>query len=153
MFGGQVLGQALKAAHDPSTTAAWCIRCTGTSCPRRLTKPLVYSVDRSRDGGSFSARRVVAVQNGEQLFICSASFQAPEIGLEYQATMPPVPPPEELAPLSKPPQTELDKLPEKLRRWLEIQRPFEFRRCSVTTRWRRWRANPCGRSGCAPRAN
>ena len=92
-----------------------------------FTKPIVYSVDRSRDGGSFSARRVVAVQDGEQIFICSASFQKPEAGLEYQTATPKVPPPEELQPLTKPPQAELDKLPEKLRRWLEIERPFEFR--------------------------
>ena len=97
------------------------------SCGAAISKPIVYSVDRSRDGGSFSARRVVAVQNGEQIFICSASFQEPETGLEYQASMPKVPPPEELQPLTKPPQSELDKLPEKLRRWLEIERPFEFR--------------------------
>jgi acyl-CoA thioesterase-2 len=92
-----------------------------------FTKPIVYSVDRSRDGGSFSARRVVAVQNGEQIFISSASFQAPEKGLEYQASAPAVPPPEELKPLTKPPQSEIEKLPEKLRRWLSIERPFEFR--------------------------
>jgi acyl-CoA thioesterase-2 len=128
VFGGQVLGQALKAAHDTIEDGR-VVHSMHAYFLRRgdFTKPIVYSVDRSRDGGSFSARRVVAVQNGEQIFICSASFQEPEQGLEYQAALPPVPAPEELKPLTKPPQAEIDKLPEKLRRWLEIERPFEFR--------------------------
>jgi len=128
VFGGQVLGQALKAA---STTIddGRLVHSLHAYFMRRgdFTKPIVYSVDRSRDGGSFSTRRVLAIQNGEQIFICSASFQTPELGLEYQASMPKVPTPEELAPFAKPPPAELEKLPEKLRRWLEIERPFEFR--------------------------
>ena len=128
VFGGQVLGQALKAAHGTIDDHRVVHSLHGYFLRRGdFTKPIVYSVDRSRDGGSFSARRVVAVQNGEQIFICSASFQEPESGLEYQATMPAVPAPEDLQALSKPPQSELEKLPEKLRRWLEIERPFEFR--------------------------
>jgi acyl-CoA thioesterase-2 len=128
VFGGQVLGQALMAAHGTIEDGRVVHSLHGYFLRRGdFTKPIVYSVDRSRDGGSFSARRVVAVQNGEQIFICSASFQEPETGLEYQATMPSVPPPEELKPLAKPSQPEIDKLPEKLRRWLEIERPFEFR--------------------------
>ncbi len=128
VFGGQVLGQALKAAvstiedgREVHSLHAYFLR------RGDFNKPIVYSVDRSRDGGSFSARRVVAIQNGEQIFICSASFQTPEKGLEYQVTAPTVPPPEELKPFAKPPQSETDKLPEKLKRWLEIERPFEFR--------------------------
>jgi acyl-CoA thioesterase II len=128
VFGGQVLGQALKAAHGTIDDNRVVHSLHGYFLRRGdFTKPIVYSVDRSRDGGSFSARRVVAVQDGEQIFICSASFQEPETGLEYQATMPSVPPPEDLQPLTKPPPAELEKLPEKLRRWLEIERPFEFR--------------------------
>ncbi len=128
VFGGQVLGQALMAAHGTIEDGRVVHSLHGYFLRRGdFTKPIVYSVDRSRDGGSFSARRVVAVQNGEQIFICSASFQEPEQGLEYQASMPEVPPPEKLQPLTKPPQAEIDKLPEKLRRWLEIVRPFEFR--------------------------
>jgi acyl-CoA thioesterase-2 len=128
VFGGQVLGQALMAAHGTIEDGRVVHSLHGYFLRRGdFTKPIVYSVDRSRDGGSFSARRVVAVQNGEQIFICSASFQEPETGLEYQASMPQVPRPEDLKPLSKPPQAEIDKLPDKLRRWLEIERPFEFR--------------------------
>ena len=128
VFGGQVLGQALKAAYGTIDDGRVVHSLHGYFLRRGdFTKPIVYSVDRSRDGGSFSARRVVAVQNGEQIFICSASFQEPEEGLEYQASMPKVPPPEELAPLTRPAPDEMDKLPEKLRRWLKIDRPFEFR--------------------------
>jgi len=70
---------------------------------------------------------VLAIQDGEQIFLCSASFQVPEKGLEYQASMPKVPAPEELQPFAQPTGAELDKLPEKLKRWLMIKRPFEFR--------------------------
>jgi acyl-CoA thioesterase-2 len=128
VFGGQVLGQALRAAHSTIEDGR-VVHSMHAYFLRRgdFTKPIVYQVDRSRDGGSFSARRVVAVQNGEQIFICSASFQTPEQGLEYQATAPAVPPPDDLKPMTKPTQAEIDKLPEKLRRWLKIERPFEFR--------------------------
>jgi acyl-CoA thioesterase-2 len=128
VFGGQVLGQALKAA-SATIEDGRVVHSLHAYFLRRgdFNKPIVYSVDRSRDGGSFSTRRVVAIQNGEQIFICSASFQTPEPGLDYQASAPTVPPPEDLKPFAKPPAAILEKLPEKLRRWLEIERPFEFR--------------------------
>ena len=128
VFGGQVLGQALMAAHRTIDDGR-VVHSMHAYFLRRgdFTKPIVYSVDRSRDGGSFSARRVLAIQDGEQIFICSASFQQPESGLDYQVAMPTVAPPEELKPFSKPPPEVLAKLPDKLRRWLEIERPFEFR--------------------------
>jgi acyl-CoA thioesterase II len=128
VFGGQVLGQALKAA-SATIEGGRVVHSLHAYFLRRgdFTKPIVYSVDRSRDGGSFSARRVVAIQDGEQIFICSASFQEPEAGLEYQATIPKVPGPEELKPFAKPTGADLEKLPDKLRRWLNIERPFEFR--------------------------
>jgi acyl-CoA thioesterase-2 len=128
VFGGQVLGQALMAAHSTIDDGR-VVHSLHAYFLRRgdFTKPIVYSVDRSRDGGSFSARRVVAIQDGEQIFICSASFQTPEQGLEYQASAPKVPPPEDLTPFAKPSQAEIDKLPDKLKRWLSIERPFEFR--------------------------
>jgi acyl-CoA thioesterase-2 len=128
VFGGQVLGQALKAA-SATIEDGRVVHSLHAYFLRRgdFNKPIVYSVDRSRDGGSFSTRRVMAIQNGEQIFICSASFQTPEPGLEYQASAPAAPSPDELEPFAKPPQAVLDKLPEKLRRWLEIERPFEFR--------------------------
>jgi acyl-CoA thioesterase-2 len=128
VFGGQVLGQALKAASATIDDGRVCHSLHAYFLRRGdFTKPIVYSVDRSRDGGSFSARRVLAIQDGEQNFLCSASFQQPEQGLEYQAGMPEVTPPEELKPFAKPPPEMLAKLPDKLRRWLEIERPFEVR--------------------------
>ena len=143
VFGGQVLGQALKAASATMSDGR-VVHSLHAYFLRRgdFTKPIVYSVDRSRDGGSFSTRRVVAIQDGEQIFICSASFQAPEPGLDYQASAPAVPPPEELKPFTKPPPAELEKLPEKLRRWLEIERPFEFRPVQAY--------NPLSPVACAP---
>src|SRR4029077_7792506 len=128
VFGGQVLGQSLMAAHSTIEDGR-VVHSLHAYFLRRgdFTKPIVYSVDRSRDGGSFSARRVLAIQDGEQIFTCSASFQAPEPGLEYQASMPKVPPPEELKAFAKPAAADLEKLPEKLRRWLEIARAVEFR--------------------------
>jgi len=128
VFGGQVLGQALMAALSTIDDGR-VVHSMHAYFLRRgdFTKPIVYTVDRSRDGGSFSARRVVAIQDGEQIFTCSASFQKPEKGLEYQVTAPKVPPPEELEPMTRPSQAEMDKVPEKLRRWLQIERPFEFR--------------------------
>jgi acyl-CoA thioesterase-2 len=128
VFGGQVLGQALKAA-SATIEGGRVVHSLHAYFLRRgdFTKPIVYSVDRSRDGGSFSARRVVAIQDGEQIFICSASFQEPETGLEYQATIPKVPGPDELKPFAKPTGADLEKLPDKLKRWLNIERPFEFR--------------------------
>jgi acyl-CoA thioesterase-2 len=143
VFGGQVLGQALKAA-SVTIDDGRVVHSLHAYFLRRgdFTKPIVYSVDRSRDGGSFSTRRVVAIQNGEQIFICSASFQTPEAGLDYQASAPQVPPPEELQPFAKPPPAELEKLPEKLRRWLEIERPFEFRPVQTY--------NPLSPAACAP---
>ena len=58
--------------------------------------PILYEVDRARDGKSFTARRVVAIQHGAQIFNLAASFQMPEAGFEHQFEMPNVPPPEEL---------------------------------------------------------
>src|SRR3954466_9767948 len=105
VFGGQVLGQALKAA-SATIEDGRVVHSMHAYFLRRgdFTKPIVYSVDRSRDGGSFSARRVVAVQDGGQIVICSASFQKPETGLEYQFAAPRVPPPEDLEAMTKPPQ-------------------------------------------------
>jgi acyl-CoA thioesterase-2 len=143
VFGGQVLGQALKAASATIEDGRVAHSLHAYFLRRGdFTKPIVYSVDRSRDGGSFSTRRVVAIQNGEQIFICSVSFQTPEPGLDYQADMPQVPPPEELKPFAKPPSSELEKLPEKLRRWLEIERPFDFRPVQ--------QYNPLAPVACAP---
>ncbi|HTU58534.1 MAG TPA: acyl-CoA thioesterase II, partial [Polyangiales bacterium] len=89
--------------------------------------PIVYEVDRSRDGQSFSNRRVVAIQHGEQIFNMTASFQVMEPGLEHQISMPQVPAPESLPESSRVPSELLERLPERMRRLLATPRPFEFR--------------------------
>lgn len=127
VFGGQVLGQALMAAyatvetHDVHSLHAYFLR------RGDFNAPIVYHVDRARDGHSFDSRRVVAIQHGEQIFNMSASFQVREPGLDHQSPMPEVPPPEALHDRGRPPSAVLARLPEKLRLLYEMERPFEFR--------------------------
>src|SRR5919197_4263018 len=96
VFGGQVLGQALTAAS--ATIEGRVVHSLHAYFLRRgdFNAPIVYEVDRSRDGQSFSNRRVIAIQHGEQIFNMTASFQVVEEGLEHQLDMPSVPPPEQL---------------------------------------------------------
>jgi acyl-CoA thioesterase II len=96
VFGGQVLGQALVAAS--STVEGRVVHSLHAYFLRGgdKTRPIIYDVDRSRDGKSFSTRRVVAIQHGEQIFHMSASFQIPEGGLDHQARRPDVPDPDAL---------------------------------------------------------
>jgi len=128
VFGGQVLGQALSAAQqtvDPVREAhslhAYFLRAGD------IDAPIVYSVERTRDGGTFSARRVVAIQHGQPILNGSISFQVPEKGFEHQAAMPDVPWPEDIEPLPPVPPERLAKLPEKIQRWLGVDSPIEFR--------------------------
>lgn len=127
VFGGQVLGQALTAAA--ATVEGRIVHSLHAYFLRRgdFNAPIVYQVDRSLDGHSFSNRRVVAIQHGEPIFNMAASFQVLEEGLEHQIGMPPVPPPEELPDSSRPPPELLARLPAGVRRFLEQPRPFEFR--------------------------
>jgi acyl-CoA thioesterase-2 len=97
VFGGQVAGQALLAAgrtvdadRHVHSLHSYFIR------PGDPTIPIVYEVDRTRDGRSFSTRRVVAVQNGKTIFTLSASFQLLQDGLEHSSEMPEAPPPDTL---------------------------------------------------------
>jgi hypothetical protein len=95
VFGGQVLGQALSAAVQTVPTERWVHSLHAYFLrPGDVSRPIVYEVDRIRDGGSFTTRRVVAIQHGEAIFNLAASFQAPEPGFEHQAPMPEAPPPE-----------------------------------------------------------
>ncbi len=131
VFGGQVLGQALSAAQATMDSAgepraahslhAYFLRAGD------IEHPIVYNVDRTRDGGSFSVRRVTAIQHGQVIFFCAASFQQEEPGVEHQMSMPEVPKPEDLAPAPAIPQEVLEKLPTKVQRWLTRMGPFEFR--------------------------
>ena len=128
VFGGQVLGQALSAAQatlDAARNAhslhAYFLRAGDTD------HPIVYQVDRTRDGGSFSVRRVTAIQHGKPIFFLAASFQEEETGGEHQLTMPEVPKPEDIEPSPTVPADVLAKLPTKVQRWLSRMGPFEFR--------------------------
>jgi acyl-CoA thioesterase-2 len=127
VFGGQVLGQALSAAA--ATVEGRVVHSLHAYFLRRgdCNAPIVYQVDRSLDGHSFANRRVVAIQHGQQIFTMAASFQATEPGFDHQIAMPPVPPPESLADSSGPPAALLARLPERVRRFFEQPRPFEFR--------------------------
>jgi acyl-CoA thioesterase-2 len=97
VFGGQVLGQALSAAVQtvPADRTAHSLHAYFLR-PGNVNYPIVYDVDRIRDGSSFTTRRVVAIQNGEAIFNLAASFQKAEPGFEHQDVMPEVPPPESL---------------------------------------------------------
>src|ERR1700759_3200448 len=89
IFGGQVLAQALVAATRTVDAARSCHSFHAYFLrPGDPKLPIRYEVDRSRDGASFSARRVVALQNGAQILILAASFQRGERGFEHQAHMP-----------------------------------------------------------------
>jgi acyl-CoA thioesterase-2 len=97
VFGGQVLGQALSAAGQtvPSERRVHSLHSYFLR-PGDVKRPIVYDVDRIRDGKSFTTRRVVAIQNGEAIFNLAASFHEPEPGFEHQAPMPEQPAPEGL---------------------------------------------------------
>jgi len=127
VFGGQVLGQALTAAS--ATVEGRIVHSLHAYFLRRgdFNAPIVYQVDRSLDGHSFSNRRVVAIQHGEQIFNMAASFQVEESGFDHQVEMPQVPLPDALPDSSRPPPELLERLPERVRRFFEQPRPFEFR--------------------------
>ncbi len=132
VFGGQVLGQALRAA-SATVPDGRMVHSLHAYFLRRgdCTAPIIYNVDRSRDGKSFTSRRVVAIQRGEQIFNMAASFQIEEAGFDHQIAMPEVPPPEALPDATAQLRALLQQMPERLparvRRFIETPRPFEFR--------------------------
>ena len=91
IYGGQVIAQSLLAAYETVEGRA----CHSLHCyfirPGDPSIPIIFEVDRSRDGGSFTTRRVVAIQHGQQIFNLAASFQTLEDGYEHQADMPDAP--------------------------------------------------------------
>src|SRR5688500_18219211 len=128
VFGGQVLGQALSAAQQ-TVDAARSVHSIHAYFLRAgdIEHPIVYQVERARDGNSFSVRRVTAIQHGEPIFVFAASFQKAEPGVEHQFHMPEVPQPEDVEPTRSPGPDELAKLPAKMQRWLSRMGPFEMR--------------------------
>jgi len=128
VYGGQVIGQALVAAVrtvDPSRLAhslhAYFL------LPGDPKVPIIYDVDRLRDGKSFTTRRVTARQHGHAIFSMLVSFQAEEQGLDHQADMPDVTSPEDLPNESEMRKNLLPHMPEPVRRYFERDRPIEMR--------------------------
>ena len=95
--------------------------------PGDIEAPLVYDVDRIRDGGSFTTRRIRAIQHGTPIFNLSASFQRVETGHEHQAPMPDVPGPDGLTSEIEMLRAIADRIPEPIRATYTQDRPFEFR--------------------------
>ena len=128
VFGGQVLGQALSAAQQTVTPDRHVHSIHSYFLKAGdISAPIDYMVDRSRDGKSFSVRRVTAVQHGQQIFGLAASFQVKEEGLTHQLSKPDVPPPEDLSEPDPIAAELLDKVSAKQRRWLSQEGPFEFK--------------------------
>jgi acyl-CoA thioesterase II len=123
VFGGQVAAQSLMAAGRtvdtgrPHSLHAYFLR------PGDPTAPILYEVDRIRDGRSFTTRRVVAIQHGRAIFNMSASFHVDETGLSHQFPMPDVPPPESLESLV----TRLEPYREALGDWFDRPHPIDQR--------------------------
>jgi acyl-CoA thioesterase-2 len=127
VFGGQVIGQALvAAARTVEGRAAHSLHAYFMR-PGDPSVPIIYEVDRIRDGKSFATRRVVAIQHGEAIFSMSASFQVEEQGFDHQLPMPSVPPPEDLPSESDLKALFVEKAPEPVRRYWERERPLELR--------------------------
>ncbi len=133
VYGGQVLGQAMMAAAqtvDPGRSIhslhGYFLLAGDPSLP------ILYDVERIREGGSFTTRRVKAIQHGRPIFSMSASFHKHEEGFDHQSTMPDVPPPE-----ASPDPKELigrliDRLPESMRRYFERELPIDMRVVDVS---------------------
>jgi len=127
VFGGQVIGQALVAAcrtvegRSPHSMHAYFLIGGDPKVP------IIYEVDRIRDGKSFTTRRVVAIQHGQAIFTLMVSFHNDEEGLSHQATMPDVPPPEKLPSEAELRAKVVASMPEPVRRYYERERPIELR--------------------------
>lgn len=127
VFGGQVLGQAMVAAgrtvegRPAHSFHAYFLR------PGDPKVPILYEVDRIRDGTSFTTRRVVAIQHGKAIFNLAASFQVDEPGLEHQIEMPDVPGPEGLANEVELRRKHAHRLPESWQKTFLRPRPIEVR--------------------------
>lgn len=128
VYGGQVIGQALFAAlatvpaeRPVHSLHAYFLR------PGDVGRPIVYQVERTRDGGSFSARRVSAIQCGQPIFDMSASFHAVEQGVSHATPMPPVPPPEQCPTEPERYARQLDGFPSAFRDRVLAERPIEWR--------------------------
>ncbi len=127
VFGGQVIGQALVAAtrtvedRFAHSLHGYFIR------PGDPSVPIIYEVDRARDGKSFTTRRVVAIQHGQPIFTMSASFQIDEDGFDHQFDMPDVVQPEDLPSEAELKALLMEQMPEHIRKYWQRDRPIELR--------------------------
>src|SRR5919202_5765946 len=127
VFGGQVIGQALVAAvrtvedRSPHSMHAYFL------LPGDPKVPIIYDVERIRDGKSFTTRRVLAIQHGHPIFSMSVSFHNDEGGLTHQAKMPDVPLPEALPGEAETKERVFAQMPEAVRRYYERERPIEIK--------------------------
>jgi acyl-CoA thioesterase-2 len=133
VFGGQVIAQALVAASRTVETDryihslhAYFVR------PGDPAVPILYDVERVRDGAAFTTRRVKAVQHGKSIFFMTASFHFDEPGFDHQFPMPDVPPPEDLILESEVRERFLAKAPKNIRDYWERPRPIELRPVELT---------------------
>lgn len=128
VYGGQVLGQALVAAartveEDRVAHSMHAYFLIGGDPDH----PIIYEVERIRDGGSFTTRRVRAIQHGRPIFAMSVSFHCQEESFDHQIAMPDVPPPEDLPSERELRDRILDRLPENMRSYWKHERPIEMR--------------------------
>ena len=143
VYGGQILGQALVAAVRtvPPERIAHSLHAYFLQ-PGDLSRPIIYGVDRVRDGGSFTTRRVTATQHGRPMFVMSVSFHKMEPGLDHQVTMPKVPMPEELPSEQDLKAKMIAELPESMRKYWESERPIELRPLDVSRYFAREKRAP-----------
>ncbi len=147
VFGGLVISQALVAATRTVEGRTAHSLHGYFLLPGDPAVPIIYEVDRIRDGRSFTTRRVVAIQHGAAIFSMSASFHADEPGLEHEMPMPDVPPPESLPSEREIAANFVERLPPNIRRYFERERPIEVRPTDLA------RYVGQGRKGEAPRQN
>jgi len=142
VFGGQVIGQALVAANrtvegrKAHSLHAYFLRAGDPAVP------IIYEVDRIRDGGSFSTRRVVAIQHGHAIFSMAASFHKEEDGLEHQMPMPEVPPPEDLPSEAELKEELIGRVPEPVKAYWQHERPIEIRPVDISRYFSRDQNDP-----------
>ena len=134
VFGGQVIGQALVAAcrtvedRQPHSLHGYFLLAGDP------TVPIIYEVDRIRDGRSFATRRAVAIQHGRPIFALTASFQVDEPGFNHAMSMPDVPPPEGLPEIAEV-MSAIPSMPQLVRAWYERERPIEIRPVNMGRRF------------------
>jgi acyl-CoA thioesterase-2 len=133
IYGGQVIAQSLLAAYETVEERV----CHSLHCyfirPGDPNIPIVFDVDRSRDGGSFTTRRVVAIQHGQQIFNLAASFQVVEAGFDHQSEMPKTVSWEGLEDDMVRRARLMAKAPPEMRAWLERPQPIEMRTVGGST--------------------